>query len=360
MEEKKKISKKFILIISTLLIVGVVYGGYKYIHSLAHETTEDAQIQVNMVPVAPHVSGYIQAVLVSDNQYVEKGDTLFIINPQDYQVQLEKAKANVLMAESRLLVEKASVQSAKANASASLASVNSATQRIANAKISVERATDDFERYQNLYANHSITAQQFEKAKANMQKAENKLEAVVSQKVATANKSEVAVSQTGITQKKIAVAQASLAIAKSQLSAAKLQMGYTIVTAPFSGQLSSVKLLSGQFVSPGQSLFYLVNTQNKWVVANFKETQITKMQIGQKVSVEVDAYPDVEFHGVIKAFSPATGARFSLLPPNNATGNFVKTVQRLPVKITFTEDNQAKQLHDLRSGMNVLVDVHLQ
>ena len=115
----------------------------------------------------------------------------------------------------------------------------------------------------------------------------------------------------------------------------------------------------GQFVQPGQALFYLVNTQNKWVVANFKETQLNDMKVGQKVGITIDAFPDVEFEGIISNFSPATGARFSLLPPDNATGNFVKTVQRLPVKINFTNANDAAKLALLRAGMNAEIDVHL-
>ena len=359
MENKKKINKKFILIISAVLLVGIVYGGYKYIHSLSHETTDDAQIQANMVPIIPHVSGYVTDVFVTDNQQVKKGDTLFIIDNSDYLVQLEKAKANLLSAQSQLGVSQANIGAFQANAAASFAAVGSAKGNIESAKITLERATNDFERYKNLFANHSITAQQFEQAKAAKLQAENQLQILKSQKNATASKSQAAESQTEISKKKILVAQANINMAQAQVDAAKLQLGYTVVTAPISGQLSNVNLLPGQLVSPGQSLFYLVDNHNKWAVANFKETQLTKMKKGQKVSIEVDAYPDMEIEGKIAAFSPATGARFSLLPPDNATGNFVKTIQRLPVKITFTENNDPQKIQKLRSGMNVVVDVHL-
>lgn len=359
MEEKKKTNKKFILIISALLLVGVVYGGYKYIHSLSHESTEDALIQANMIPVIPHVSGYLTKVFVSDNEKVQKGDTLFIIDPRDYEVELEKAKANLLVAKSQLSVAEASIGTSKAKVAVSIARVSSAAENIESAKINLERASDDFKRYKNLYENHSITTQQFEEARAAMRKAKNGLQILKSQKIATASSSDAAVSQTAISKKKIAVAQANIQIAKAQLDAAQLKIGYTVVTAPIDGQLSSVGLLPGQFVSPGQSLFYLVNTETKWVVANFKETQLTDIELGQKVTIEVDAYPNMKFEGKVTAFSPATGARFSLLPPNNATGNFVKTVQRLPIKITFTKNNDPKKLKKLRSGMNVVADVHL-
>ena len=133
-----------------------------------------------------------------------------------------------------------------------------------------------------------------------------------------------------------------------------------MVTAAVDGQLSAVDIQPGQLVQPGQALFYIINSEQPWVVANFKETQLTKMVPGQKVIVEADAFPGVEFEGVVSSFSPATGARFSLLPPDNATGNFVKTVQRLPVKITFTDANDKEKIKLLRPGMNVDVDVHLK
>lgn len=360
MENKKKINKKFILIISVLLLIAIVYIGYKYVHSLSHETTNDAQIQANMVPIIPHVSGYVKEVFVIDNQKVQKGDTLFVIDKSDYLVQLEKARANLLAAQSQLDVSQASIGSYVANVDASVAAVSSAKGNIESAQITLNRAASDFERYKNLYENHSITAQQFEQAKAAKLQAENQLQILKSQKTVTTSKSHAAKSQTKISEKKVLVAQANIQLAEAQLDAAKLQLGYTIVTAPISGQLSEIGILPGQLVSPGQSLFYLVDNHHKWTVANFKETQLTKMKIGQKVSIEVDAFPDMKLEGKIAAFSPATGARFSLLPPDNATGNFVKTVQRLPVKINFTENNDPKNIQKLRSGLNVTVDVHLK
>jgi membrane fusion protein (multidrug efflux system) len=144
------------------------------------------------------------------------------------------------------------------------------------------------------------------------------------------------------------------------LDAAKLNLDYTVVTAAIDGQVSKIAVQPGQFVQPGQSLFYIINNTEAWVIANFKETQLNKMVIGQKVTIKVDAYPDTDFNGTITSFSPATGARFSILPPDNATGNFVKTIQRLPVKIAIDTDNDAEKVKLLRPGMNVDVDVHLK
>ncbi len=360
MEQKKKTNKKFIIIFAAVAIIGIVFGGYKFMHSLEHEETDDAQVESNMNPIIPRVSGYIEKVYVEDHQTVQKGDTLFVIQDEDYLVQLQHAKASLAAAESQLLVAKASISSSQANVSFSSAQVGSATGNIENAKIQLWRATNDFERYQNLYENHSITAQQFEQAQAKKEEAEKQLEILQNQQKATSSQRTAAVSQKDIAEKQVSVAQANVQSAIAALDAAKLNVGYTVVTAPIDGQLSVVDLQPGQFVSPGQSLFYLVNTQDKWVVANFKETQLDKLQKGQKVVVKVDAYPDTEFLAEIAAFSPATGAKFSLLPPDNATGNFVKTIQRLPVKIEFTKENNAEAMTKLRAGMNVVVDVYLK
>lgn len=359
MEQKKKINKKFIIIISVLVLIGLSYGGYKYFRSLSHEGTEDAQVESDMVSVIPHVGGYVQEVFVNDNQKVKKGDTLFIIDKSDYFIQLEKAEANLAAAQSQTGVARASINSYQANEAISSAQSSAASGNIEAAEINLWRAENDFKRYENLYKNHSITTQQYEEALAAKQKAEKQLEILKSQKKASTGQQSAAVSQTKISEKQVSVAEANVKSAQAMVDAAKLNLSYTVVTAPIDGQLSEVDLQPGQFVQPGQSLFYLVDEDEKWVVANFKETQLTNMELGQKVNIEVDAFPDLELEGVIAAFSPATGSKFSLLPPDNATGNFVKTVQRLPVKINFTDENDAETLQKLRAGMNVIVDVHI-
>ena len=160
--------------------------------------------------------------------------------------------------------------------------------------------------------------------------------------------------------KQTEVAAANIKKAKALLEVAQLNLSYTVVTAAIDGQVSKIDIQPGQLVQQGQSLFYIINNNEAWVVANFKETQLNKMIIGQKVTVNVDAYPDYDFEGTLTSFSPATGSRFSLLPPDNATGNFVKTIQRLPVKISLNASNDPEKIKLLRPGMNADVDVHLK
>lgn len=357
---KKKPNKKFIVILAALVIVGGGYGTYKYLHSLAHETTDDAQIEKNMNPIIPRVTGYITKVYVKDNDVVKKGDTLFVIDDKDYTVRVEDAKAALAAAEGSYAAAKADVGGASANVSVSDANIQSSQGNIEAAKVRLWRATNDFQRFENLYKNHSITKQQFEQAQATKQEAEAQLKVLQQAAAASRSQRSASVSRSAVSGKQTEVAQANIKRAQAALDAANLNLSYTVVTAAIDGQVSTVDIQPGQLVQPGQALFYIINTSEAWVVANFKETQLTEMKEGQIVTIEADAYPGVEFEGKITSFSPATGARFSLLPPDNATGNFVKTIQRLPVKISLTENNDKEKVKLLRPGMNVDVDVHLK
>ena len=358
--EKKPSNKKFIIILSVIVIVGLIYGISKFLHAQANEETDDAQVEKKMNPIIPRVSGYITKVYVKDNDYVKKGDTLFVIDNKDYLVKVEEAKAALASAESSYEVSKADVGGAQASVSVSDANVASASGNIETAKIRLGRATSDYERYNNLYKNHSITKQQYEQALAAKQEAESQLNILKDQQKASNYQKSVLVSKSIVSGKQTQVASANINRAKAQLDAAMLNLGYTVVTASIDGQVSRIDIQPGQLVQAGQSLFYLVNNSEVWVIANFKETQLTKMKIGQEVSLKIDAFGGEEFKGELMSFSPATGGQFSILPPDNATGNFVKTIQRLPVKIIFKDSNDKEKMKLLRSGMNVEVDVHLK
>jgi membrane fusion protein (multidrug efflux system) len=358
--EKKKTNAKFIIILLVLTLAGGTYGISKYLHSQAHEETDDAQIEKNMNPIIPRVSGYISKVYVKDNDYVKKGDTLFTIDKRDYQLKIEEANAAYIGAESGFEVAKEDIGSALASIAVSNANVQSAGGNIETAKIRLGRATSDYVRYENLYKNHSITKQQFEQALAAKQEAESQVRILQQQEKASTFQKSVIEAKSRVSNKQTEVAAANIKKAKALLEAAQLNLTYTVVTAAIDGQVSKIDIQPGQLVQQGQSLFYIINNKEAWVVANFKETQLNKMVIGQKVTVKVDAYPDYNFEGTLTSFSPATGSRFSLLPPDNATGNFVKTIQRLPVKISLNASNDPEKIKLLRPGMNADVDVHLK
>lgn len=358
--EKKKTNIKFLVITVSLVVLGSIYGIYKYNHALSHEQTDDAQIEKSMTPIIPRVAGYISKVYVKDNDYVKKGDTLFTIDKRDFKVKIEEAKAALIGAESGFEVAKADIGSALASISVSEANVQSASGNIETAKVRLGRATNDFIRYENLYKNHTITKQQYEQALAAKQEAESQLKVLLQQQRASAFQKSVIEAKSKVSNKQTEVAAANIKRAQAVLEAAELNLTYTVVTAAIDGQVSKIDIQPGQLVQAGQFLFYIINNNEAWVVANFKETQLNKMVVGQQVTMTVDAYPDYEFKGTIASFSPATGSKFSLLPPDNATGNFVKTIQRLPVKISLDKTNDAKKIKLLRPGMNVEVDVHLK
>jgi len=355
---KKKRSKVFIIVLGLLIIVGAWFGLTKYFHSLHHEETDDAQVEGNIAPVVARVGGYVQKVFVKDNQFVHKGDTLLIIDQRDLQIILEKANAALITAESNLKVAEANTHAASQNIHTTKAAEATANAQIEAAKVNVWRATQDYNRFANLIKDHSITQQQFEQAQAAKELAEKNLQVLIDQRNQATAQTVIVASQTNATAQSIDVAKANIGQRKVDVENAKLNLSYSVITAPESGILSKVPIQEGQLLQQGQSLFSIVLNNEKWVVANFKETQYNKMLVGQKVVVHADAFPNHNFEGVLSSFAPATGARFALLPPDNASGNFVKVVQRLPVKIDFINPSDSL-IKRLRPGMNVDVDVHL-
>jgi len=354
----RKKNPVFIIILAVLVIGGGTYGLIKYLHSLHHEETDNAQVSADINPVIPRVSGYVTEIKVSDNQQVKKGDTLLILDDRDYEIKLDQARAGLDIAKSNLNSARASTSAAKANIAISRASVGTANAQIEAAKINLWRASQDYERYANLFKDHSITQQQYEQALAAKQTAEKQLSILEEQKKQAAQQTNAVTVQSTATASQINVAEATVHQRKVEVDAAELNLSYTVITAPQDGLVSKVNVNPGQFVQAGQSLFSIVNSGNVWVVANFKEKQLDKMTIGQKVIIEADAFPRHTFKAVLSSFSPATGSTFALLPPDNASGNFVKVVQRLPVKIEFIDPSDSL-VKKLRPGMNVQVDVHL-
>jgi len=354
----KKRSKTFLIILIVLLIVGGWFGISKYIHGLHHEETDDAQVEANINPVIPKISGYVTEVRVKDNQRVKKGDTLLKLDDRDLKIKLQQAEAALATAQSNLSSAKASTNAAHANIATSQAAANAANAQIEAAKINVWRTTQDYNRYANLIKDHSITQQQFEQAQAAKETAEKQLQVLQEQKIQASKQTTAVTYQSSATSTQIGTADAIIKQREVDVEDAKLNLSYAVVIAPADGITSKVNVQVGQFLQVGQATFSIVEDNDIWVVANFKETQFDDLKIGQKVTVDVDAFPGHEFDATLTSFSPATGSRFALLPPDNASGNFVKTVQRLPVKIEFSDpkDSLVKQL---KAGMNVNVDVHI-
>jgi membrane fusion protein (multidrug efflux system) len=355
---KKKGSKGFIIVLALLVIGGGWFGLTKYQHGKHHEETDDAQIEANISPVIPRVAGYVKEVRVKDNQVVKKGDTLLVLDDRDLALRVQQAEAALATAKSNLGAAESSTNAARASIASTHAGVSTIDAQIEAAKVNLLRATQDYERYANLIKDHSITQQQFEVASAAKQSAEKQVQILEQQRNQVSQQTNTVASQSNATSSQVGVASSIIKQREVEVAEAKLNLSYAAVVAQESGLVSKVNVQSGQFIQAGQSLFSIVISNDVWVVANFKETQFEKMKIGQKVTVHVDAFPSHNFEATLTSFSPATGSKFSLLPPDNSSGNFVKVVQRLPVKIEFnkSEETLVKQLIP---GMNVTVDVHL-
>ena len=339
--KKKRGKAPFIL--GILLLAGGTYAVRTYIWNRHHETTDDAQIEGNISPVLPRVSGYVDAIRFEDNQHVKKGDTLILLDDRDLKIKVAQAEAALENAQANVDVVKANIGSAGST-------VQTAKSSVDLANVAVKKAQEDYNRYDALLKQHAVTQAQFDAMKS-------ALDAALSQLDVAKKQMESAQTLMGAAGEQVKVAQSVVQQRQADLDYAKLQLSYAVITAPMDGQVSKKSVQQGQYVQAGQALFSVVDENSVWVVANFKETQLEKMQAGQTVDVHVDAFGDMPLQGEVASFSGATGAKFSLLPPDNATGNFVKVVQRVPVKILLKSD--AATIAKLRPGMSVAVVVNI-
>jgi membrane fusion protein, multidrug efflux system len=373
------------LIVAGILVVVVGFFVWRYLTS--YESTDDSQIDGHLNPISARVAGHVQKLLVEDNQEVKAGQPLVQIDPRDYEVAVQQAQADYdqALATARaaevtipvttastggqLSAAQAAVENARAGISAAHQQLDAARAQLQQAVANNDKSQNDLVRYRQLVEKQEISQQQYDQAVA---------AAKSSAAGVDAGRAGVSVAQQGVTQAQARLAetladlsaaetgpqqvsssksraQSALGLAeakKAALDKAKLDLDYTLVIAPVAGVVSNRTVEVGQNVSPGQQLMVIVPlaAEDLWVTANFKESQLADMHTGQRVTIHVDA-TDKDYDGHLQSISGASGARFSLLPPENATGNFVKVVQRIPVKITF--DPGQDKGHLLRPGMSV-------
>ena len=358
-EPKKRGTRRIVVltILALLVIAGGIFGFRTFVFYSHHATTDDAQVDGHIDPVLARVPGYVTEVLVQDNQPVKAGDVLVRIDPRDLQAKVDQEQAALVNAQAAVSVAQAQVANARAAQASSRAKAASSQADVSAARTRQEQTAADLARYKTLADKEEISRQQYDAARAAADSARASAEAARSTAEASRSTADAAAAQIEAAQRQVAAAQASVAQHQATLEAAKLQISYAVVTAPVSGIVSKKAVEVGQFVQAGQPLLAIVQGTDTWVSANFKETQLAKMHPGQTAEIEVDAYPGHTFHGRVESLAAATGARFSLLPPDNATGNFTKVVQRVPVKIVFTDPSDPNR--PLRVGMNVSVVVNL-
>lgn len=307
-----------------------------------NEKTNDAQVQEYINPVISRAGGFITEIKFEENQPVKKGDTLLIIDSREYRIQQQQTEAALLNAKAQLEVWQSKVLTLNKTAKVNLSKINVA-------KAELRKEDLDYTRYKKLVQAESATPQKLETIEAAYNIA-------VAESQATTDKYQASLSEINDAKSQEAVVRAEITRLEALLDRHKLDVTYTAVTASYDGFMGRRTVEKGQMIDAGQVLAYIVNAEtDKWVVANYKETQIGSMKLGDTACFVADAYPDKTFKGVIISLSPATGSSFSLLPPDNSTGNYVKIVQRVPVRIRVTNAKNEADL--LKAGMNVNVSI---
>jgi membrane fusion protein (multidrug efflux system) len=385
---RRRAKNAYLILAAVAAAVALAWFGHRWLtHGV--QNTDDAQIEADVVPVAARVGGVIAQAKVNDNQLVKKGEVLFELDPADLDVEVARSQAELDAARAQLAAAEAQVSivhssstgglsSARAALTGAGASVRSAEEAmragdaaIARAKADLATAESDLKRQQDLFDKQAGTRRDVEHAQQTRDVAKAALDAATAQLAmahdqrglaqARVAEAEGHVTQSAPVDQAVAAATASATLAAARVTAAqvaldkaRLQRSYAVVVAPAAGLISRLGAHAGQHIMQGQPLLMLVPLDS-YVVANFKEGQVGHMKAGDPVDIEIDAYPDQHFHGVVDTVSPATGARFSMIPPDNATGNFVKVVQRVPVKIHWSTPPSLS----MRPGLSAEVTVHV-
>lgn len=341
MTNTKKIIRSILII--AIIAAGIIWVSAHFFHLGNVEWTDNAQVRRNIVPINSRVQGYIERICFNDFEEVHKGDTLVVIENSEYLLRVAQANA----AYQRSLVENTAMGTTISTTESNL-SVNDAA--IDELKVRLVQAETDYRRYEELLAQKAVTRQQYENVKTNYDAMKAKYDMLLRQKNSTRL---VKTEQT----QRLDQRKADIEAAKAALDLAQLNLSYTVVTSPCDGIASKKNIQIGQLIQSGQNLLSLVESDKVWVVANYKETQMEHIKDGLEVKIKVDAVPNIIYKGIVTSISNATGAQYSAIPIDNATGNFVKVKQRVPIRIDFSADNSLEALKRLSSGMNVECEV---
>jgi len=329
--------------IAGIILAALAVWGISTLFELhRYEETNDAQVEEYINPITSRVTGYISKINYEENQDVKKGDTLLVIDDSEYVLQEQEANAALTNA-------RAQIQILESNVITSSKTAEGTQAQIAAAKARLWKQQQEYDRYQKLYDAESATKQQLENVQTALDVARADYASIV-------DNYDAAVSKINDIRSQKAALMAEIQRREALLGRNQLNVSYTVIRAPYDGKMGRRTIQEGQLIQAGQTLAFIVNqSTGKWIIANFKETQVSKMHVGQTADIEIDAFPGKTFNGTIESLSPATGSRFSLLPPDNSSGNFVKIVQRIPVRIRLT--NAPGEIALLRAGMNATVSI---
>lgn len=357
-ETPKKKNKTRLVILGVVVLLAAFFGIRAWLHGQHHEGTDNAQVDATITSVRSAVSGFVKEVRFNDNQVVKKGDTLVIIDNKDYVAKVMQARAMLQSAEAQTGVSRVSAQAATQNASASTQNAAALQSSIDAANARLSRASKEVDRIEKMFAEGAATQQQLDAVRAEYQSAHAQHEMAVRQYQASTTQSGSVQINARAQKEQVGVSNALVQQRLAELQLAESQLAYTVITAPFDGVVSKKAVEVGQLLQTGQPVCSAVETADLWVTANFKETQLNRMRVGQKVDVELDAYPSLKLTGLVESIGAATGAKFSLLPPDNATGNYVKVTQRIPVRIKL--DKLKDEKVSLTPGLSANVDIEIE
>ena len=364
--EKQKVNKqktkqkktKIINILIVILVLGGLYFVVKSYFNVGNDKyTNAAQVESFINPINTRVSAYITEIRFVEHQYVKKGDTLLILDDREIQTQLGQAEATYMSALASKNATSSSVKTATNNVNTVGANVQAAKANIEATKARLWNAEQNFNRYKNLLADEAVTRQQFDQIKTDFEAQKAQLEAQISQYQSVINSKTTSELSVNEVQSRLGMNDADIKRTQSALDMAKLNLSYTVIIAFYDGIMGRRTVNVGQLLNPSQQVGTIVDINNIWVTANYREKQMGNVQIGGLAKIQVDALGGKEFEGKITAVSGATGARYAAVPVDNSTGNFVKVQQRIPVRIEFTDKNKPEDLKLLRAGMNVEVNL---
>lgn len=331
------------VVIIAIIAIGIIWVCSHFFHLGNVEWTDNAQVRRNIVPINSRVQGYVERICFDDFQEVKAGDTLVIIDNSEYLLRVAQANA----AYQRSLVDSTAMNTSISTTDNNLSVSDAAIEEL---RIRMEQSERDYHRYEKLLEQKAVTLQQYENMKVNYEAMKSKYDMLVRQKKST---NLVKTEQT----QRLEQRKAEIETARAAHDLAVLNLSYTVIAAPCDGIASRKNIQLGQLIQPGQNLLSLVESDKVWVIANYKETQTANIQEGMEVEVKVDAVPDVVYKGIVTTIANATGSQYSVVPVDNATGNFIKVEQRIPIRIDFNDANTADELKRLRSGMNVECEV---
>ncbi|MDB6067726.1 MAG: Secretion protein HlyD family protein [Pedosphaera sp.] len=349
------------LLIFILLVGALIWIGHSVYHAFLYEGTDDAYLAGHLHQISPQVDGRVKEVLVNDNQTVKAGAILVRLDPLEYEIGLQKAQASVAQAKAQAAEALAAVSHAAAQIAEAEARITQAEAQIRQTGAQLELAQRNYDRNLKLFQNNNGVI-----AKSDLDSTQGILDsnratddaARANLNAAKASAASAKAAQESA-QAQQAAAQAMIAAGEAEVSEATRKLSRTVLTAPADGRIGNKNVETGNRVQAGETMLSLVEP-DVWVVANFKETQLSRMHPGQLVDVVIDALPSQVFHGTVDSLAPASGAQFALLPADNATGNFTKVVQRVPVKISFDSETTRQLADSLRPGLSAIVSVRVR